>query len=310
MEKKWIHNINKPIKAGALCLGAFDGIHIGHKALIARVLKQASPASGLGLSFSPHPREFFYSKNPKDFKPFQRILPEETNASLMESEGLEALYFVEFNEELSQKNTNEFLDYIKNFIDFSALVVGFDFRLGNQRKGGQEDIKFWCDKNKVEFVSVDKITDNSKKVSSTLVREALRDNNFKKAEALLGHSYYLEGLPVKDQGLGGKLGFPTMNIKLPKNLVLRNGVYSAVVQIDTKLYHSVVNLGQRPTVEKNADTKTLEVHILENDFEGSKGPLKVVFKGFIRSELKFESLTDLSLQVQKDILECKAFFKL
>ena len=125
MEKKWIHHIKKPIKAGALCIGAFDGVHLGHKALIKKAIERAGLEKAYGLSFSPHPREFFYEKNPDQNDPFERICPEEVNASIIESVGLESLFFVCFNDELSGKSTYEFLDYIKGFIDFFLFGCRF-----------------------------------------------------------------------------------------------------------------------------------------------------------------------------------------
>ena len=191
---------------------------------------------------------------------------------------------------------------------FSCLVVGFDFRLGSRRKGGREELHAWSRKHKVEFAAVPKVSVMDKKVSSTLIRQTLKKNDFKKVEELLGHVYFLEGPIVKDQGLGTRLGFSTINLKLPKNLVLNKGVYAAVVQIETKDYPAVINLGYRPTVKNNIELKTLEAHILAEDFKVQPKAIKVYFKAFLRPEVKFENLKDLSLQVQKDILVCKAFF--
>ena len=190
-KKKWAHHIQEPVKATALCLGAFDGVHLGHKALIKTTIEKshaqgtgasaqgASAGAGagvgastgtrtgasasvqgtgaFGLSFSPHPREFFHAKDPAHHAPFERIYPEEINAELMRLEGLEDLYFVCFDEKLSIKSTDDFLDYVKNYIDFSCLVVGFDFRLGSQRKGGQEELEAWCSKNEIEFIAISKV---------------------------------------------------------------------------------------------------------------------------------------------------------
>jgi riboflavin kinase/FMN adenylyltransferase len=310
MKKKWIHDIKTPLKAGALCMGAFDGVHLGHKALIEKTVQDSGPHKAYALSFSPHPREFFYRLDPENNKPFERICTDSVNTSIIESYGVESVYYALFNQELSQKNTDEFLDYIKSFIDFSSLVVGFDFRLGSQRKGGQEELKVWCENNKVNFVSVEKVSHSNQRVSSTNIRKLLKKGDFQKAEELLGHPYFLEGPVVKDQGLGSKLGFATINLKLPKNLVLKNGVYAAVVQIETGEFPAVINLGHRPTVENNREVKTLEAHIIKGEVRGPVKSLKAYFKGFLRDEKKFESLTDLSLQVQKDVLDCRAFFEL
>ena len=310
MELKWIDKIEEQIKAGALCIGAFDGIHLGHKALINKTIEKASSCKAYGLSFSPHPREFFYKTSPEGKKPFKRICTEQINASIARSLGLEELLFVEFNQELSNKTTEQFLSYVRSYIEFSALVVGFDFRLGSQRKGGLEELSQWCDNNGVEFVAVEKVSHSNQKVSSTLVREALSDGNFKLVEELLGHSYFLEGQVIKDQGLGRRMGFATLNVKLPNNLVIKNGVYSAMAQIETREHPAVINLGYRPTVEDKSDVKTLEVHILNDDFNGTVDAVKVHLKKFLRPERKFDNLQDLSLQIQKDIRKSKDYFGL
>lgn len=307
---KWLHEIKKPIDVGALCIGAFDGVHLGHKSLVHCALKQASEGDAVGLSFSPHPREFFCRENKGNFKDFERILPESSNARLLKKEGLKEVYYVNFNKALSLKTTEEFLDFVRQYIRFSSLIVGFDFRLGNHRGGGLEEIKTWCSKNQIDFFSVEKIELEGVKISSTLIREKLKLKKFDEVESLQGHPYYLEGEPVSDQKLGRKLGFPTLNLKLQSNLVLPNGVYAAVIQIETEQYHAVVNFGRRPTLQEDTNLKTLEAHILEDHFLEPQEQIKVTFKKFLRAEQKFDSLQDLSLQVQEDIKRSRAFFNL
>jgi len=306
----WISEISKPIKAGALSIGSFDGVHHGHRALVEKTISEAQPSKSFCLSFSPHPREFFTTNSVENNNKFLRIFPEEVNASILRSIGLDDVYYVKFDKELASKNTSDFLNYVKNYIDFSTLVVGFDFRLGSQRQGGQEDLALWCEKNNVKFVSVDKVSKGKTKISSTLVRKAVLEKDFSLVKDLLGQEYFLEGVPYGDKGLGGKLGFPTLNLKFPENLVLSSGVYAALVQIDTVTYHSVVNFGRRPTVDEPQDYKILEAHILESEFKSPKQRIKVVFKSFLRAEKKFENLQDLSLQVKADILKTREFFSL
>ena len=314
MNHQKLIDLNPSVKVGALCLGSFDGIHLGHKALIKEVLKLSDGKGACAVSFSPHPKEFFNRRDPLEHSPFERLATEEMNVSLMINEGLNSVYYVPFDAELAKKNYEEFLEYLKTYIDFSNLIVGFDFRFGKSRSSGLSDLKTWCLKNNIGFKVVDEVSHNNKKVSSSLIRSALKDKNFDRAEALLGHRYFLEGFQIKDQGLGKKIGFPTLNIKFPKNLVLENGVYGAVTQIENKDFFSIVNFGVRPTVKNRSDAsyehKTLEIHILDKQIEPTGSPIKVFFEKFLRPEKKFDSIQDLSLQIKSDIKSCRSFFSI
>jgi len=307
-------DLKPTIKVGALCLGAFDGVHLGHKALIQEALNISDGNGACAVSFSPHPKEFFYNMDQSKHEPFERLATEQMNARLMVNEGLNNVYYAPFDAELAKKNSEEFLEYLKSYISFSNLVVGFDFRFGKSRASGLSELRSWCLKNNIGFKAVDEVSCENKKVSSSLIRSALKVNDFDQAETLLGHRYFLEGFQIKDQGLGKKIGFPTLNIRFPKNLVLENGVYACVTQIENKKYFSIVNFGVRPTVKISSGNKnghkTLEIHILDQKIEPKSSSIRVFFVKFLRSEKKFASVQDLSLQIKSDIEKCRSLFSI
>ncbi len=307
-------DLKSAAEVGALCLGAFDGVHLGHKALIREALNMSEGRGACAVSFSPHPKEFFYALDPSKQESFERLATEGMNARLMINEGLKNIYYVPFDAELAKKNYEEFLEYLQSYISFSNLIVGFDFRFGKSRASGLDDLKSWCLKKNIGFKVVDEVSCDNRKVSSSIIRSALKNKNFDQAETLLGHRYFLEGVQIKDQGLGKKIGFPTLNIKFPKNLVLENGVYACLTQIENKKYFSIVNFGVRPTVnagsEKSLEHKTLEIHILDQKIESTSSIIKVFFVEFLRSERKFSSVQDLSLQIKSDIKKCRSLFSI
>lgn len=303
MKKTTLDSLKDQDKVGALCLGNFDGVHLGHRCLIEKAVVE-SKALGLQsalATFSPHPREFFSDDS------FQRIYPEKDNERLIDGLGIEKIFYIEFNHKSSSMQPSEFLNYLKNKVSFQHLVVGFDFKFGSQRSGGLAEIKNWCADQSIELSVLPKVDLDGEKVSSSRIRSCLREGDFFKAKSLLGHSYALRSLSFRDRGLGKTLGFPTLNLKVPKNLVLKNGVYSVQAVINNTSYKAIANLGFRPTVDKSSKRRVLEVHLIDKSIEDKVHEVTVIFKTFMREEMSFVNLESLKKQIELDLSLIKTF---
>lgn len=297
MNKKLLESLKSREPVGALCLGSFDGVHLGHKSLIEKTLERSikiGEPSAL-VTFTPHPREYFSDEE------FKRIYPESENEKIIQDLGISKIYYISFDAQNSSMPPEEFLNYLYRKIEFEALIVGFDFKFGSQRSGGVAEIKSWCDKKSLELCVLPKVELDGEKVSSTIIRDCLKRSDFKKAERLMGHPYVLTSKSYKDQNLGRKLGFPTLNLKVPENLVLRNGVYSVTAVVENITYKAIANLGFRPTVGEATKKRVLEVHLIDQSIEDKVYDVEVMFNFFIREEVFFSNVEELKKQIQADL---------
>ncbi len=289
-----------------LVLGNFDGVHLGHKALISEALKLSSSDGEEGVSgvltFAPHPREFF------EPNVYNRIYEPNQNYRLILEEGVSKVFVEEFDENLSRLSASDFLDKAFSKIQFKNLVVGFDFKLGKDRSGGQKDLKMWCDQNGVFLHVLSCVEDGGEKISSSRIKGLLKDGDTRSASRLLGKDYAHTAVVKADQGLGAKIGSPTLNVFLSPDVVIKKGVYAGKCRVQNKMHHSISNIGFRPTVSKNQNQIVLETHILDSGFEepSTSFEIEVFLQQFLRPEKKFSSIEELRVQIQEDIRASKA----
>ncbi len=288
-----------PITEGTVCtVGNFDGLHLGHKEIIKKLKETAKKESlkSLVLTFYPHPRKVL---NPIKFK--CSIVNLETKIYLFKKENLDYVVIVEFNKNFYQKTAYEFLKFLKESLHCKVLIVGKDWKFGYKREGNIEYAKEVGKTLGIHVISIEDITINSHRVSSSLIRDLLKGGYLEKVSKLLGRKYFLIEKVVKGDGKGKELGFPTINVKPDEDLCLKKGVYAGFLEKDQKLYKAVINFGNRPTID---GTKTfIEIHLLEttenlpneNDF------IKVYFIKYLREEIKFECVESLKNQIKLDI---------
>jgi len=291
---------------GALALGSFDGVHRGHIELLKKACSIAknTGTKAATLSFSPNPKDFFS----KPEKPFKQIYSLEQNLKEIKSAGIDVTFIKNFDEECSQMSAFEFLDFVFSKVDFKNLVVGFDFKLGKDRSGGQKNLQDWCAKNKIQLYVVSAELENNKKISSTLIKSHLLKGEIEKAVALLGRGHSYHGKVRSDQGLGKKIGFPTLNIPLNLNTAISHGVYVSILRSGEKTYFGLSNVGVRPTVFESASNLVLETHILssENVKIVSGDTIAVELKNFLRAEQKFANIDELKAQIALDIVTAQS----
>lgn len=293
-------DINKGL---SLAFGFFDGVHLGHRAVIKSAVdfaKENGTKTAI-ITFQDHPCCFFYHVQPK------YIISKHDKIKFFEDLGIDYLYFIKFDEYLAMMDASEYLRdvIIKNFSP-TAISTGFNHSFGAKKSG---DVQFLCTMQKefcYQYFEVPPVLYNSEVVSSTRIREDIELGNIELVNSMLGYDYFLEETVIEGEKLGRKLGFKTANLIYPDNLIeIGRGVYKVSVEHDGKTYDGVANYGLRPTISKN-EKSVLEVHILnfDKDIYGEK--IKVNFLKKIREEKRFESLEELKQQIQQDVKSAKA----
>jgi riboflavin kinase / FMN adenylyltransferase len=280
----------------AVALGNFDGIHLGHRQVIAPVLENDGIARTTVVTFSPHPKEFFTGE------PRSLLTPQEEKVLHLEAIGVQQLVLLPFNRELANLTPQQFVEEILvKQLQARQVSVGADFCFGCKRAGTAETLKSIAATFGIGVTIVPLLLFQGKRISSSAIREALLSGDLQTANRMLGRSYRLVGQVVKGQQIGRTIGFPTANLQLlGDKLVPRQGVYGVRVSGigSDSLVLGVMNIGNRPTV--NGMSQTIEVHLLDWSGDLYGKTLIVELEEFIRPEQKFASLEELKAQIQKD----------
>lgn len=276
-------------------LGFFDGVHLGHQALLTacRKLAQRHNCKPGAVTFDVHPEALVTGQSPKLLTSVR-----ERGALLLGLGQLEALQILPFDEDLRTRHWRVFLE---NLIEKGAagFVCGDDFRFGFRGEGNAALLAEFCREKGLFWAVVPGQDLDGQRISSTRIRKLLEDGNIPEAQRLLGHSYALSGTVVPGRGLGHTIGIPTANLQIPEGVLLpRSGVYACQALTEGALYPAVTNIGCRPTVE--GDHITVEPWLL--DFEGDLYGKRVqlIFHAYLRGEEKFPSLEALKAQILTD----------
>ena len=280
----------------ALAIGNFDGLHLGHQALLHQlcetaVAKNLMPAV---MTFEPHPREFFTPLNAP-----ARLSNLREKLELFQQAGVEKVFVCAFNKRFAAITVPDFLAILREKLNANTILVGEDFKFGAKRAGNINDFKV----ANFDLISMPRVDFNSERVSSTRVRDALFSGNLALAAALLGRNYSVSGKVVHGAKRGRELGFPTANIHMRHERPALTGVYA--VKLDG--LNSVANLGVRPTIA-GVPKLLLEVHVLDFNGDLYDKHVHVEFLHKIRNELKFESLDALKTQIAADVVVARDFF--
>jgi riboflavin kinase / FMN adenylyltransferase len=285
----------------ALAIGNFDGMHLGHQALL-HALIAAAKAKNLTpavMTFEPHPREFFTPINAPE-----RLCNLREKLEQFAALGVEKVFVCAFNKNFATISAQDFMQKILlEKLNVKSILVGEDFRFGAKRAGTTADFKA----NGFDLISLPKVSIDGERVSSTRVRLALANGDLALANQLLGHNYSISGKVVHGAKRGRQLGFPTANIHMRHERPALTGVYA--VKLDG--LSGVANLGVRPTIKggiAGIPKLLLEVHVLDfvGDLYGQH--VRVEFMRKIREEQKFESLDALKAQIAKDVEVAKDYF--
>jgi riboflavin kinase / FMN adenylyltransferase len=288
-------------KNPVVTIGTFDGVHLGHQQVIARLNDFAHKHNGESVifTFSPHPR-LVTSPGEGNLRLLTTL--EEKQVLFAES-GTDHLIVYPFTKEFSQLSYAQFVEEILvKKMRTHCLVVGYDHRFGKNREGGYTYLQQCAQRFGFIIEKLEPLLIDQSNVSSTRIREALENGDVEQANRLLGYRYILHGHVVEGHRVGRQIGFPTANIQAsdPNKLIPGFGVYAVEVIVSGKTYGGMLNIGTRPTFNRNADNRSIEVHVF--DFSGDLYDKEValVFAGRIRTEQRFDSVDELAAQLKKD----------
>ncbi|QQL44739.1 bifunctional riboflavin kinase/FAD synthetase [Sulfuriroseicoccus oceanibius] len=289
-----------------LAIGVFDGVHIGHMAVIGDALAgaKASGGSAVVVTFDPHPIRVLAP----EVAP--RLLTAERHKEmLLEEMGVKWMLVIPFDGVFAKIPGDRFVrDLLSACENLRQIAVGTDFEFGAKRSGNVAMLESMGVDYGFSVSAVDQVTVGGERVSSTAIRHAVQVGDFAKAASLLGREYTVLGTVIQGRKLGRTLGFPTANLTVHSEQLPPNGVWAVKATLRGEVFNGVANLGVRPTVEGGAARKLLEVHLF--DFEGDLygAEMDVRFVKFLREETKFDSLEALTAQITADAEAARAVF--
>jgi len=299
------HNHASGTRPAAVAIGNFDGVHLGHRALIARAkqLAEAHDARTVVLTFDPHPAMVFApSTAPKQLSSLSRRI------ELLGEAGADVVVVEPFTRELANCAPSAFIDdVVLQSLRAHAVVVGYDFTYGANRAGSTDALRAQGNRAGVEVDVVPAIERDGEVASSTRIRGHLREGNLGAAERLLGRRWDIDGAVVHGAARGRTIGVPTANIAPHSDLAICGGIYAVTLRVDGKELPAVASLGTNPTfVEGGA--QTLEVHVLDWEGDLYDRDLRTTFVARLRDEAKYDSVDALIAQIHADIAAARRFF--
>jgi len=286
-----------PKKDMLLTIGVFDGVHLGHKYLLAQLTEYARREDLLPgvVTFRQHPREVL---PPQTELPYLTSLAQRTD--LLKNEGIEAVIPLSFTPELAQLSARQFINLLKKYLRMCAIVIGPDFALGRKREGNADTLRALGEELDFSVRVISPVTNGGEVVSSTTIRNALSDGDMKRVRNLLGHPFSIQGRVTTGTGRGAELGFPTANLEIdPKQALPAEGVYATWAYIDSQAYQSMTNIGRRPTFGGN--DRTVEVYLLNYHDNLYGRELKIDIAERLRDEKRFDTVDELKKQIAEDV---------
>ena len=283
--------------------GTFDGVHLGHQTIIARLKELSLKFDGQSvvITYHPHPRMVLQPNNTE--LEFLNTLPEKI--ARLEQLGVDHLLIIPFDSTFASLTSEDFIRKILvDIVHTRKLVIGYDHHFGKNREGSFDHLveygpKYGFDVEEIPAQDIDQVA-----VSSTKIREALRKGDIQSANRYLGYAYPFNGKVMKGRQLGRKIEFPTANLEIVPNrkLIPANGVYAVNVIVENAIYNGMMNIGYRPTVT-DEKVRTIEVHIFDFDYDIYEKEIKVRMITRIRDEIRFNGIDELREQLKKDKLE-------
>lgn len=298
MQLEWNATPPEPCRHGAVSIGNFDGVHLGHRALLRDLRAHADRVGGpaVAVTFDPHPLQLL---RPAQFQPVLTTLDD--RAALLKKAGADHVIILKTTPELLQRRANDFFNQVvRRQIDAKAMVEGENFGFGRDREGTVDTLRLLCRQAGVLLGIVTSFTTaDGRPVSSSRVRDALVAGDIRAATELLKRPYRLRGTVVTGQKRGGTIGFPTANLEQLQTLAPRDGVYAGRASLGLETWPAAVNIGPNPTFGELA--RKVEVHLL--DFSGDLygKTLAVDFLDRLRDTRPFPNVEALIAQLKDDV---------
>jgi len=286
-------------------IGTFDGLHLGHRKIIGKLLeiKAKTGLQTLVLTFDPHPRKVLFPAQ-NDLKLLTKT---DEKLHLLQAMGVDICVVFPFSREFAEINPEVYIQEIlvKN-LKAKYLVIGYDHRFGKNRLGTIETLKAFSNQSTFELEEIPAQDIDSNTISSSKIRHFLEDGAIENAGKFLGFPYFVTGTVTEGKKLGRSMGYPTANIHVddPEKLIPKTGVYFVKCDIENKEYYGMLNIGKNPTTDYDQLTK-IEVNIFNFDKEIYHQEIRIHFLSFLRNEKKFDNLQQLTEQLKKDEMNCK-----
>jgi riboflavin kinase/FMN adenylyltransferase len=287
-----------------LAAGTFDGVHLGHQALIRRAMEEAASCGGTAvvMTFDRHPAALLRpEKAPK------LLTRNDAKIALLDGMGVQALLMLPFTSELASVTARDFIaSLVSSASPLRAVCVGREWFFGKGGEGNVALLKELGVAHNFSVIQIDPVMAEDSPISSTRIRTAVVSGNLNEAATCLGRPFLLSGKVVSGAGLGSKIGFPTANLEIEGMQLPPNGVYAVRVTTEGLQLSGVCNIGVRPTVDTDSTKRTLEVHLFDvsRDFVGKE--FSVEFVKFLRAEHKFSGVEELKGQIVKDCESARA----
>ncbi len=287
------------LKNSCLTIGSFDGVHLGHQAILSAMVSaaQADEIPSVALTFHPHPSTVI-----PDRPPIKYLSSPEEKAAILGTLGIDYVVTHPFDEGLSRLGPGAFIDLVQGRLNFQSLWVGPDFAFGRRREGNLKFLEDLSLKRGFRLHVLSPIELDGRVVRSSLIREALQRGEVALVSAFLGRRYEIRGEVTGGEGRGRKLGFPTVNLSVwPDRALPATGVYACLARAEGKDALAVTNIGFRPTFEGDHRQPVVEAHLL--DFEGElySKEVSLAFVRRLRDEMRFSGPDELVRQIQADI---------
>ncbi|MDQ2824978.1 MAG: bifunctional riboflavin kinase/FAD synthetase [Verrucomicrobiota bacterium] len=286
-----------------LAIGVFDGMHLGHQAVISTSARHAHSADGtpVVVTFDPHPEKVLRPEAAPHL-----LTATQHKITLIRNLGVGHLLIIKFDKEFAATPPEKFVEHlVSNSKPLREICVGHEWSFGKNRAGNLDLLKNFGARFEFDVVGIQPVKSNGDVVSSTAIRQAIENGNLAKAAKMLGREYTILGTVVRGDNLGKKIGYPTANLSAHSEQFPPNGVYFAEAWIDGVLHHGVINLGIRPTVSGGKSERVLEIYLLDFDRDIYGRDVEVRFMQYLRPERKFESLDALTRQIDVDVRKAR-----
>src|ERR1700733_10967394 len=291
-----------------LAIGVFDGLHLGHQAVIGRALESSSQTNGnaVVVTFDPHPvRVLRPEKAPR------LLTSTRHKVKLIEKLGADAVLLLEFTLEFSKTPPRTFIENLVRAANrLSQICVGQEWTFGANRSGSIRLLEELAPKLGFQVTSVPPVLIGERVVSSTLIRSAVEFGGLESAAKYLGRDFTILGTVTEGRQLGRRLGFPTANLRAHNELFPPNGVYAAKAWFRETEFGGVVNIGVRPTIENESGERILELHLFDFDRQIYEEDIEVDFLAYLRPEQKFAGVEELRAQIQRDAEKARGIYEL
>jgi len=286
-----------------LAIGVFDGVHLGHQAVISTSTSHAGSADGtpVVITFDPHPLKVLRPRNAPHL-----LTATQHKIALIRDLGVEHLLVINFDKKFAATPPENFIEQLVTHArPLREICVGHEWSFGKDRRGNLDLLKKLGAQFDFDVVGIPPVKVNGAVVSSTAIRQAVEKGNFAKAAAMLGRDYTILGTVKAGDKLGKKLGYPTANLSAHSEQFPPNGVYLVEARIQGVFYHGVVNLGYRPTISSGKSERVLEIYLLDFDRDIYGENVEVRFVRYLRPERKFDSLEALVGQIELDVRQAR-----